>query len=522
MLQAEKKAVEYKFAVYSAFFLLFLFVHLFLLDKVPYGIHIDEAGMAYDAYCLANFSVDRYLKHLPVYLINYGGGQSALYAYLTAFFIWLTGDVSIWIMRLPAAIISVLAYLAGISLVKTWLGEKWGMAAAFLLAVFPYFIMQSRFGLDCNLQLGMTTIGLWLLQKAVCRKRYLWFLIAGCVWGLAFYTYALSYISITVFLAGTLIYLMSFKKITWRSAAIFCVPVFFMGLPLAIMVMRNKAGMPQLDLGPFTIPRLDSFRGSEVVLSKLSENLFLTLKVVFTKDWLEYNAFDIYGTLYPISIPFGLIGIFTMPLECVWSIRKKCFSIWCIVETLFCSNLLVSMILGGDGPNINKANGIFFSLFLMVLFGIRKSYIFIKRRWGNLAQILILFLFLFYGISFLFFSRYYFFQYPTEIYPQYLFDDTYEELLTFMDENLTEEKPVYVDSTYIYHYLSARLDPHLSNVGENGPMAYENFVFSLPEALGDDAYYIVKETNENYIRLLKAASFLSWQGDGQFILFYKN
>ena len=426
ILQAEEKIVAYKAIVYTGFFSLFLFVHLFLLDKVPYGIHIDEAGMAYDAYCLANFSVDRYLKHFPVYLINYGGGQSALYAYLTAFLIWLTGDINIWIMRLPAAVISVLAYLAGVSMVRSWLGEKWGIAASFLLAVFPYFVMQSRFGLDCNLQLGITTIGLWLLQKAVCKKKYLWFLIAGCVWGMAFYTYALSYISITVFLAGAMVYLIRFKKLTWRSMAVFCAPVFLMGLPLAVMVLRNQAGMGQLNLGPFTIPRLDSFRGSEVVLSKIPENIFFTLKVILTKDWLDYNAFDYYYTLYPLSIPFALIGIFTMPIECVRSMREKRFSVWCIVELLFLSNLFVCALLGGNGPNINKANGIFFALFSMVLYGIRETVLFIKRKWDSLSHFSAVFLFMAYWISFVFFSRYYFEKYPIEVYPQYLFDDTYE------------------------------------------------------------------------------------------------
>ncbi len=59
-----------------------LFVHLFQITKIPNGIHVDEMGMGYDAWCLAHFGVDRYLKAYPVYLMNFGGGQSALYAYL--------------------------------------------------------------------------------------------------------------------------------------------------------------------------------------------------------------------------------------------------------------------------------------------------------------------------------------------------------------------------------------------------------------------------------------------------------
>ena len=50
----------------------FLFTRLFLLNEVLYGLHVDEAGMAYDAFSLANWGVDRYLNSYPVYLINYG------------------------------------------------------------------------------------------------------------------------------------------------------------------------------------------------------------------------------------------------------------------------------------------------------------------------------------------------------------------------------------------------------------------------------------------------------------------
>ena len=71
--------------------LLFAVTRLWMLADIPRGLHVDEAGMAYDAYCLANFGTDRYLKHFPVYLINYGDGQSAMYAYLAAICVKLMG-----------------------------------------------------------------------------------------------------------------------------------------------------------------------------------------------------------------------------------------------------------------------------------------------------------------------------------------------------------------------------------------------------------------------------------------------
>ena len=71
--------------------LLAIFLRSYKLEQIPDGINVDEAGMAYDAFCLANFRVDRALNKLPVYFVNFGGGQSVLYGYITAIFIKLFG-----------------------------------------------------------------------------------------------------------------------------------------------------------------------------------------------------------------------------------------------------------------------------------------------------------------------------------------------------------------------------------------------------------------------------------------------
>lgn len=101
MVELERKILYNKKVVYFLLFALSVFMHLYILASVPYGLHIDEAGMVYDAYCPANYSVDRYLNHYPVYLINFGGGQSVLMAYLVAGLIKITGTVNHWIIRLP-------------------------------------------------------------------------------------------------------------------------------------------------------------------------------------------------------------------------------------------------------------------------------------------------------------------------------------------------------------------------------------------------------------------------------------
>lgn len=68
-----------------------ILVRLMGIGEVPKGIHIDEAGMAYDAYSISEYGTDRYGNQFPLYLENFGQGQSVMCMYLISPFIKLFG-----------------------------------------------------------------------------------------------------------------------------------------------------------------------------------------------------------------------------------------------------------------------------------------------------------------------------------------------------------------------------------------------------------------------------------------------
>jgi len=163
----ENTITNRKYTVYFCFILLIaVLTRILFLEDVLQGLHIDEAGMAYDAFCLANYGCDRFLNKWPVYLINYQSGQSALYAYCSALLMKIIG-INYYAIRLPAAISGIATVICGTLLVRDALGKKWSLLAMLLLAICPYFIMASRFGFDCNLMLGCTTLSLY--APYVCR-----------------------------------------------------------------------------------------------------------------------------------------------------------------------------------------------------------------------------------------------------------------------------------------------------------------------------------------------------------------
>ena len=128
-----------------------VFMRLYHIETVPYGVHIDEAGMGYDAWCMANYGVDRFQMSYPVYLTNFGGGQSSLYAFLCMLLIKIFGNghVNLLLMRLPGIIISLLAYWAGVYAIREAYGKKMGSCGCLFtccIALFHYAV-QIWFGL---------------------------------------------------------------------------------------------------------------------------------------------------------------------------------------------------------------------------------------------------------------------------------------------------------------------------------------------------------------------------------------
>ena len=118
MENVKKIIIENKTKIFFTIILVIaIFIRIYRVQQIPHGLNVDEAGMAYDAYCLANYGTDRYLNHLPVYLINFGGGQSVLYAYITSILIRIMG-CSIFTIRLPAIILGILAIIASYFMVK--------------------------------------------------------------------------------------------------------------------------------------------------------------------------------------------------------------------------------------------------------------------------------------------------------------------------------------------------------------------------------------------------------------------
>jgi len=433
--------------------LCFIPLHLFALGTHPYGLAIDEMSMGYDAWCLANYGVDRNLDALPLYLKNFGGGQSPMQAYLCALLIRLTGTVNPFLLRLPGALFGLLTMACGAMLVHDLLGEKhpkaW-FAYCMLYLAAPYFTMAARIGLDCNLMLGMSTVFLWTLSRAVSRRSARWFALSGAAAGLTLYTYAISYLVLPLFLLLTLACLMITRSVRLKDVLALSVPLGVLAAPLIAVQIINMLGLPEVTAGGFTLTRLADYRASELSLAQIPRNFVDVVKCTFFHDGSLTNAHPRFWTLYPVSAPFAAVGIVSCTVRAVRALRERRFDVSMLI-LLWGACMLAAGCTISTGITTNRINGMFFAVAACTAAGIFAVSDRLKGKWrralaAGLAAA--------YMVSFGLFAGWYF--RFDGLFP--MFVNAYPEGIAWIEEQFPE-KEVHMRTSYVSYMYAMLPDP---------------------------------------------------------------
>ena len=131
------------------------------------------------------------------------------------------------------------------------------------------------------------------------------------------------------------------------------------GWPLVIVQVINLLDLPEFTLGGMTFVRMDLYRASTLSLSDMALNLLRTLKNTLCYDNLP-NTRRQFWTLYPLSVPFVLLGAFVNLRAAVRSLRRREWHPAAFIVLWGLTMLLVGSLLGSDGPSTNRVNAIFF------------------------------------------------------------------------------------------------------------------------------------------------------------------
>ncbi len=207
---------------------------LYHLNTLPPGLHPDEAANGLDI-------VQRIFHHdwRVIYATN--GPREALFFYLQAFFVWTLGN-TIFALRLAPALLSIATVVMVYLYTKDWFGRRTALLAAFLIAVNPWVVTIGRDGFRAGMTPLIIASVAFLAGRAYTRQKIGYFIAAGAVFGLGFYTYT-AYTLFSLVPVGGLVYLAirnrDWLKRNWKNLLISVAVTLAVLLPLGITIVRN-------------------------------------------------------------------------------------------------------------------------------------------------------------------------------------------------------------------------------------------------------------------------------------------
>lgn len=237
-----------------------------LLGHIPAGLNGDEAEEGVEAISLLTTSMDRWGHRYPVFFSGAGMGVNPLYTYLSLPIFSVFGP-SVFNLRILAAILGTLTlpitYLSG----KVSYDAKAGLGAMLVIAVIPWHVMTSRWGIEWSITPFFFTLGIFTIGAALRPDRPdYWKLIAFLPWAIGSYTYFVTVVPMAIASVLTLITFGRSILPRWRwwlagllAAAIVELPaVFFTAVNTFHWSIPFEASLP------FAIPHLPASRLAQI------------------------------------------------------------------------------------------------------------------------------------------------------------------------------------------------------------------------------------------------------------------
>ena len=324
------------------------------LTALPFGLNQDEASAGYDAFALLHSGIDRAGDPWPVLFTSWGSGQNVLMSYLAMPGIALFG-LSELTLRLPNALAGCLTLPVFWLFARRARGPLFGVTALAFLALNPWHIMMSRWGLESNLLPFFLLVGVWCCS--LCRM-WPWALLgAAAAFALSLYAYGAAFFFVPLFFAAMVAWM--YRRIR-QYLVPFCVSLALFLLvagPIILCQLMNYLGETLEQLGTqflaLSMPRLTEGREAAVTILGNGDPMFNIgefLSILWTQsDGLPWNSLPILqgGIFYVFGLPTAILG-FLYSL-CYRKARPEEGPMWmALVVSMICALLIMG--------NINRLN----------------------------------------------------------------------------------------------------------------------------------------------------------------------
>lgn len=401
---AEKSRLMDKKRVEKILFWLILaiavFARAYRLDTMPNGINQDEALAGYEAFSLLHYGIDSHGYTFPVYLSAWDSGMNALESYLAIPFVALFG-LKVWAFRLPQMIVACLSVWVLYLLVRRVINERAGLFAMFMLAICPWHIILSRYGLESNLAPGFMLFGLYFFVRGIDNSRF--FMLSALMYGLSLYAYATVWIIVPLVILGMTVYAVAYKKIRIDRYAVLSVLIIgVFALPLLGFLAVNYGYIDEIRTPFMSIPRLAALRDGEMSLADL-DTKFELLRDIFIEqnDNQVRNSTSKFGLFYYITMPLALFGFAYGCVRAVSAIKRREFSAesLLLIQLIMCLPMCVLVL-----ANANRINIVLLNVVIYAALGIYYLSTFkYKKLLGVFAAV---YLVLFAGFEVYYFTEY--------------------------------------------------------------------------------------------------------------------
>lgn len=304
-------------------------LRLLFLDKVPTTITGDELSyiLSGKVFLLTGFDPSGSVAFWQPLLFKYplfNSPQAEINYYLLMPF--MTGPFSLFMIRLPFALLGVVLVVAVYFVAKELFSKKVALVASFFIAISPWLIVTNRTAYEMTSAMTFYTLGLFVLLKAKGWKIFM----AFPIFLLAFYSYIATKLVFVPFILLTLVYLYFFKnkkKYGQQYLVFGLVSVVFVGLFGVLLSINNGQRLADIFLpnSPLVAKQVDMIRAASIHTSVTS--LFINKLTIYVETLVNHllmtlsvsylfvtgdNFFGLWrhGLFYVLDALFLLMGIY--------------------------------------------------------------------------------------------------------------------------------------------------------------------------------------------------------------------
>lgn len=263
--------------------LFFAFLRLHRLDKYPLQINQDELSNIYDGYCIAETGADRWSDKHPLILHGFGNFDSrpAMYAWMAAGCIKIGGH-SIFMGRIPAAILGIISLLLIFLVTDKLLGKKAAFVALISAGLSPWHLLFSRLAHEGAMPTAFFFILSLYLFLIAREKKYPLILtvLLGLSVGLGTNAYQSGRLLFFLFAVLILIDIFKINNKRFKSILVLCAGAIIGAMPQILVLLKY--------------PELFAARAGETVI-----------KPEFKFDYFNYLIKNIWANFSPDYLFFS-------------------------------------------------------------------------------------------------------------------------------------------------------------------------------------------------------------------------